>query len=83
MRSIPPDTHTPPPSIYFLPFSFFVPAAIAGTGHSKAGDKKEVPWLVETLTLGSVGTSTQRQYLGKWNTWVAEKSPGQGPVVEI
>ena len=79
MRSVPPDT-PPPLRFLFLPISFFVPAAIAGTGHNKAGDKKEVARLVDTLALGTVGTSTQRQYLGKWNTWVAERrAQGKGP----
>ena len=36
--------------------------------------------MVETLALGSVGKSTQKNYLTKWNTWVKErKAQGKGP----
>ena len=35
---------------------------------------------METLALGSVGESTQRNYTGKWNVWVKErKGQGKGP----
>ena len=36
--------------------------------------------LVETLALGSVGQSTQKNYLEKWNTWIKEiKAQGYCP----
>ena len=42
--------------------------------------KDEVALLVETLSLGSVGLNTQKNYLAKWNTWVKErKAQGKGP----
>ena len=47
--------------------------APAGTGDNKVGHKDEVARLVETLALGSVGKSTQKNYLAKWNTWVKER----------
>ena len=47
--------------------------APAGTGDNKGGHKDEVARLVETLALGSVGKSTQKNYLTKWNTWVKER----------
>ena len=35
---------------------------------------------METLALGSVGESTQRNYAGKWNVWVKERQvQGKGP----
>ena len=40
--------------------------------------------LVETLALGSVGQSTQKNYLAKWNTWVKErKAQGKGPWLRV
>ena len=56
----------------------------AGTGDNKGGKKDEVERLVETLALGSVGQSTQKNYLAKWNTWVAErKAQGKGPWLHV
>ena len=53
---------------------------LTGTGDNKGGKKEEVARLVETLALGSVGKSTQKNYLAKWNTWVKErKAQGKGP----
>ena len=37
-------------------------------------DKKEVARLVETLALGSVGESTQKNYLSRWKVWVAARA---------
>ena len=35
---------------------------------------------METLALASVGKSTQKLHLAKWNTWVSERAAqGQGP----
>lgn len=35
---------------------------------------------MESLALGSVGESTQKNYLGKWNIWVKERrAQGKGP----
>ena len=35
---------------------------------------------METLALGSVGESTQKNYSGKWNVWVKERrSQGKRP----
>ena len=46
----------------------------------QGGMKDEVALLVETLSLGSVGLNTQKNYLAKWNTWVKErKAQGKGP----
>ena len=56
------------------------PTNCAGTGNNKGGKKDEVARLVETLALGSVGQSTQKNYSSKWNTWVAERrAQGKGP----
>ena len=55
--------------------------APAGTGHKKGGHKDEVAQLVETLALVSVGNSTQKSYLAKWNTWVKETGAGKITVV--
>ena len=41
---------------------------VTGTGDNRGGNKEEVARLVETLALGSVGKSTQKNYLAKWNT---------------
>ena len=46
---------------------------VTGTGDNRGGNKEEVARLVETLVLRSVGTSTQDNYRGKWNTWVKER----------
>ena len=55
---------------------------LTGTGDNKGGKKEEVARLVETLALGSVGKSTQKNYLAKWNTWVKErKAQGKGPYI--
>ena len=52
----------------------------SGTGDNKGGKKEEVALLVETLALGSVGQSTQKNYLAKWNTCVKErKAQGKWP----
>ena len=61
------------------------PTDVAGTGDNKGGMKDDVARLVETLSLGSVGLSTQTNYLpgskvehlGK-----REKSAGQRATVE-
>ena len=54
--------------------------APAGTGANKGGNNHEVARLVETLALGSVGKSTQKNYLAKWNTWVKDRqAQGQEP----
>lgn len=29
--------------------------------------------LIETLTLGSVGESTRKEYLGEWRPWIKER----------
>ena len=42
-------------------------------GDNKGGHKDEVGRLVETLALGSVGNSTRKNYLAKWNTWIKER----------
>ena len=47
--------------------------APAGAGDNKGGHKDEVARLVETLALSSIGRSTQKNYLAKWNTWVIGK----------
>ena len=47
--------------------------APAGTRDNKGGHKDEIARLVETLALGLVGKSTQRNYLAKRNTWVKER----------
>ena len=44
-----------------------------GAGDNKEGKKQEVARLVETLVLGSVGQSTQKNYLAKWNIRVKER----------
>ena len=46
--------------------------APAGT-RKKGGHKDEVARLVETLALGSVGKSTQKNYLARWNTWLKKR----------
>ena len=60
--------------------AYGTPTNFAGTGDNKGGKKDEVARSVETLALGSVGQSTQKNYLAKWNTWVAErKAQSKGP----
>ena len=41
---------------------------VTGTGDNRGVNTEEVARLVETLALGSVGKSTQKNYLAKWNT---------------
>ena len=65
----------PPPLPENIVRLFPPPVSRAGSGN-----KEEVARLVETLALGSVGESTQKNYLGKWNVWVKERrSQGKGP----
>ena len=45
----------------------------AETGDTTKGHKDEIARLVETLRLGSVGTSTQKKYLAKRHTWIYER----------
>ena len=53
---------------------------VSRDARSGSGNKKEVARLVEALALASVGESTQKNYLGKWNIWVKERSAqGKGP----
>ena len=40
---------------------------------SIGGNKEEVARLVETRALGSVGKSTQKNYISKTNTWAKER----------
>ena len=65
---------TLPPSIV-LPFAHPTRAVSAhtGTGSNKSRNAFAAARLVETLALASVGKSTQKLYLAKWNTWVAER----------
>ena len=57
-----------------------LPMVPTGSRQHKLEDKKEVARLVETLALGSVGESTQKNYKGEWNVWVSgRKSQGKGP----
>ena len=49
-----------------IPYAHVIP----GTGDNRGGNKEEVARLVETLALGSVGKSTQKNYIAKWNTRV-------------
>ena len=44
--------------------------AIIGIGDNKGGNKEGVARLVETLAFDSIGKSTQKTLLAKWNTWV-------------
>ena len=63
----------PPPALRFPPFLFTLT-------YSGSGNKEDVARLVESLALGSVGESTQKSYLGKWNNWVKERrSQGKVP----
>ena len=83
--SEPPATSFPPPVCCTPPPSSRLPvtdslAASTGTGQHKSEDEKDVVSLVETLALGSVGESTQKNYLGKWNVCMAErKAQERGP----
>ena len=60
---------TPPSHNNFLPALVYRAASRSGSG-----SKEEIARLVETLALASVGKSTQRSYLGKWNIWVKERN---------
>ena len=51
--------------------------APAGAGDNKGVHKDEVARLVETLAPGSVGKSTQKNSLAKWNSWGKDRH-GQG-----
>ena len=55
----------------FLP-TRAVPAHV-GTGPNAPRDMGAAARLVETLALASVRKSTEKLYLAKWNTWVAER----------
>ena len=61
--------------------SNLLPALVyRAASRSGSGSKEEIARLVETLALASVGESTQRNYLGKWNIWVKERNTqGKGP----
>jgi len=60
--------------------AYHTPTRLTGTGNDNGGKKEEVARLVETLALGSVAKSTQKNYLAKWNTWVKERqAQGKGP----
>ena len=48
---------------------------VAGIGDIKGGNKEKVAGLVETLALGSVGKSTMKNFIAKYNTWVQKNKP--------
>ena len=57
-----------------------MPSNSAGTGGNKGGKKDGVARLVKTLARGSVGLSSQKTYVAKWNTLVSEIfAQGKGP----
>ena len=56
-----------------------MPSNSAGTGGNKGGKKDGIARLVETLARWSVGQSTQKKYVARWNTVVTEaKAQGKG-----
>ena len=60
--------------------TYGTPTDFAGKGDNKGEKKNKIARLVETLALGSVGQSSHKNYVAKWNTWVTErKAQGKGP----
>ena len=67
-------------SIFKLSSSLPLPRGFSGTGDGRGGLSAEVALLVESLVRASVGGSTHKVYLGKWNTWIEfMKKKGRGP----
>ena len=56
----------------------------AGTGDGRGGMSAEVALLEELLVRASVGGSTHKVYLGKWNMWIEfMKKKGRGPWLNL
>ena len=70
--------------IFKLSSSQPLPLGLSGTGDGRGGMSAEVALLVESLVRASVGGSTHKVYLGKWNKWLEfVKKKGRGPWLNL